>query len=352
MAQTLTELGVVADHPEPTSTRSPRATRTGCSCRSRRRPRCAPASSCSAAPRPVRPGHHQQPRRGPDRPAAGQPARRRDARARGGDRVSQRLLLRPGARPAAGSRGPLPARVGHGHRERDAGRDAGRGHTTIRPAAQEPEVDDLIAFLQKMGAEVERTYPDTIEIDGKKRLRGAEHRVIPDRIEAGTFVVAGAVTGGRLTLDERARRPSGGVRRDRRAGRRRRRPRDGHDRGRRLRARRRRLPSGRYRDRGVPGLATDLQPPTAVLLTQAKGNSHVHETIFEDRLEWISASPRMGATVEIVDSHRAVIHGRRALRGRRGRDRRPARRRLADPRRARGGRHDHDPRCAPRSPGL
>src|SRR4051812_6248116 len=75
------------------------------------------------------------------------------------------------------------------------------GHTVIRPAAQEPEVDDLIAFLQKMGAEVARTYPDTIEIEGRKRLRGAEHHVIPDRIEAGTFVVAAAVTGGQLTLE-------------------------------------------------------------------------------------------------------------------------------------------------------
>ena len=74
------------------------------------------------------------------------------------------------------------------------------GETVIRPAAQEPEIDDLIAFLQKMGAEVQRTYPDTIEIHGKKRLRGAEHHVMPDRIEAGTFVIAGAVTGGRITL--------------------------------------------------------------------------------------------------------------------------------------------------------
>src|SRR4051795_9716328 len=74
------------------------------------------------------------------------------------------------------------------------------GHTVIRPAAQEPEIDDLIAFLCKMGADVERTYPDTIEIEGRKRLRGADHRVIPDRIEAGTFVIAGAVTGGRITL--------------------------------------------------------------------------------------------------------------------------------------------------------
>src|SRR6187399_2114088 len=75
------------------------------------------------------------------------------------------------------------------------------GKTTIRPAAQEPEVDDLIAFLQEMGAAVERTAPDTIEIEGRKRLRGADHRVIPDRIEAGTFVIAAAVTGGRVRLE-------------------------------------------------------------------------------------------------------------------------------------------------------
>src|SRR3954449_13182250 len=76
------------------------------------------------------------------------------------------------------------------------------GHTVIRPAAQEPEVDDLIVFLQKMGADVERTYPDTIEVRGKRRLRGADHHVIPDRIEAGTFLIAAAVTGGRITLED------------------------------------------------------------------------------------------------------------------------------------------------------
>src|SRR5438094_5371991 len=75
------------------------------------------------------------------------------------------------------------------------------GHTVIRPAAREPEVDDLIAFLNKMGAEVQRTAPDTIEVEGRRRLRGAEHDVVPDRIEAGTFVVAAGVTGGRVTLE-------------------------------------------------------------------------------------------------------------------------------------------------------
>jgi UDP-N-acetylglucosamine 1-carboxyvinyltransferase len=189
------------------------------------------------------------------------------------------------------------------------------GHTVIRPAAQEPEVDDLITFLQKMGAEVARTYHDTIEVHGKRRLRGAEHRVIPDRIEAGTFVIAAAVTGGRITLtcascdhlgaflevvgragvrvecgtetidiDGSALSGQGFTAVD--------------------------LETGPY-----PGFPTDLQPPTSVLLTQATGASHVSETIFEDRLDWVSEIRRMGADVDIVDPHHAVITGRARLRG-------------------------------------
>src|SRR3954471_10592331 len=183
------------------------------------------------------------------------------------------------------------------------------GHTVIRPAAQEPEIDDLIAFLQEMGAEVERTYPDTIEIEGRKRLRGAEHRVIPDRIEAGTFVIAGAVTGGRLTIEDApcdhlaafvetmdqvgvgisCTTDTIDV--------------DGSP-----------LFAHGYRAINVetapyPGLATDLQPPTAVLLTQASGRSHVHESIFEDRLEWLAEVRRMGARVEMPDGHHATIEG-------------------------------------------
>src|SRR5262245_35977520 len=166
------------------------------------------------------------------------------------------------------------------------------GHTVIRPAAQEPEVDDLIAFLQKMGADVERTYPDTIEVEGKKRLRGAEHHVIPDRIEAGTWAVAAAVTGGKVTLNgapcdhlgafveilgsagvsisctnDTIEVDASGQAGSARPGEFK--PID--------------IETGPY-----PGLATDLQPPTCVLLTQAEGRSKVHESIFEDRLEWMS----------------------------------------------------------------
>jgi UDP-N-acetylglucosamine 1-carboxyvinyltransferase len=189
------------------------------------------------------------------------------------------------------------------------------GHTVIRPAAAEPEVDDLIQFLQKMGAEVERTYSDTIEVHGRRRLRGAEHHVIADRIEAGTFVVAGAVTGGRIRLtgapcshmsaflevlgragvEVTCREDTIDV--------------DGSG-----------LADGAFRAVDIqtgpyPGLATDIQPPTSVLLTQASGNSHVHEAIFEDRLEWLSELARMGARVDIVDKHHATVHGRTPLHG-------------------------------------
>ncbi len=189
------------------------------------------------------------------------------------------------------------------------------GHTVIRPAAQEPEVDDLITFLQNMGADVERTAPDTIEIEGNRRLRGAEHRVLPDRIEAGTFVVAGAVTGGRITLTGAPCEHLGsfievvgqaGVSVS-----------CGRD---TIEVDGTALGDAGFRAVDIatapyPGLATDLQPPTSVLLTQAEGVSHVDETIFEDRLEWMSELRRMGANVDILDPHRAVITGRTPLRG-------------------------------------
>ena len=189
------------------------------------------------------------------------------------------------------------------------------GHTVIRPAAQEPEVDDLIAFLQKMGATVTRTYPDTIEIDGKRRLRGAEHRIIPDRIETGTFIVAGAVTGGRITLEGAPCDHLGrfldvlseagvAIACD----------------GDRIDVDATSVGPGSFRPCDIetapyPGLATDLQPPTCVLLTQASGRSTVHEAIFEDRLEWLAELRRMGAEVEMLDPHHARIGGPARLRG-------------------------------------
>jgi UDP-N-acetylglucosamine 1-carboxyvinyltransferase len=183
------------------------------------------------------------------------------------------------------------------------------GHTVIRPAAQEPETDDLIVFLQKMGAEVERTFPDTIEIEGRRRLRGADHKVIPDRIEAGTFAIAAGVTGGHIVLEDAAcdtmdalvevlgktglsvACSPGRMEVDARSF----------------------GPGGLLpvdiETSAYPGLATDIQPPTAVLLTQANGTSHIHESIFEDRLEWMTELRKMGASFRLRGKRRATIEG-------------------------------------------
>ena len=189
------------------------------------------------------------------------------------------------------------------------------GHTVIRPAAQEPEIDDLIEFLCKMGADVSRTYPDTIEINGTKRLRGASHSVMPDRIETGTFLVAAAITGGRLTLENAACThvdalvdvftqvgvpvhcvdhtidiDATGIR-----------PGD--------------LQACDIETSPYPGLATDVQPPMCVLLTQANGTSRVHEAVFEDRIEWLAELRKLGAKIDIEDAHHASIHGPARLHG-------------------------------------
>jgi len=189
------------------------------------------------------------------------------------------------------------------------------GHTVIRPSAQEPEVDDLIEFLRKMGADVERTYPDTIEVQGKRRLRGADHHVIPDRIEAGTFAIAGAVTGGRVTLiGAPCEHMTAFLEVLDRTGV------DAQCDADRITVDGSALRDGGFRAVDIatapyPGLATDIQPPTCVLLTQARGVSHVHEAIFEDRLEWLTELNAMGARIDIPDNHHAAIHGQTPLRG-------------------------------------
>ena len=224
------------------------------------------------------------------------------------------------------------------------------GHTVIRPAAQEPEVDDLIAFLQKMGADVERTYPDTIEVEGKRRLRGADHQVMPDRIEAGTFAIAAGVTGGHVILEGADCDHDGGARRGPRAGRPRR---DAASPDRmEIDAREARAAAASSRSTSrpgpYPGLATDIQPPTTVLLTQANGDSHVHEAIFEDRLEWTGELAQDGREDRAQEPAARRRPRPVEAQGGRRRDLRPARRRVAHPRRA-GRRGDLvDRRRAPR----
>ena len=191
-----------------------------------------------------------------------------------------------------------------------------RGTTIIQPAAQEPEVDDLIALLNKMGAQVARTAPDVIEVQGVASLSGATHQVIPDRIEAGPFAAAAAVIGGDVSI--RGVEPAHmsaflalmtqlGVEHHIEP--------DPEDATRKtLRVVGLAPGAGDYQSAEVrtapyPGLPTDIQPPAGLMLTRANGASMIHETIFEDRLEWLSGLRAFGAQVEVLDPRTARVTG-------------------------------------------
>jgi UDP-N-acetylglucosamine 1-carboxyvinyltransferase len=187
-----------------------------------------------------------------------------------------------------------------------------RGTTVIENAASEPEVEDLIAMLGSMGAQIERTAPHRLEIQGVERLHGTEHRVIGDRLEAGTFAIAAAVTGGEITMHGVDPDHLGaftdvlvgmGV------------PFATTDDGLRVGSAETYLPAD-VETAPYPGFATDLQAPLAVLMTQADGDSTIHETIYEDRLDYTMELVKMGAVIEVLDERHARIAGPTSLHGR------------------------------------
>jgi UDP-N-acetylglucosamine 1-carboxyvinyltransferase len=192
------------------------------------------------------------------------------------------------------------------------------GTTVIENAAREPEVDDLIAMLRAMGARIERTAPHVVEVEGVRSLSGVEHSVIGDRIEAGTFAVAAASTGGEVSITGFDAAHLGafadvltqmGVEHEALDA-------DGAK-GVRVRG----GSAGSVRPMAVetqpyPGLATDLQAPLAVLMTQAVGESSIHETIYSDRLEYAAELVKMGAVIEVSDARRARVAGPTPLHGR------------------------------------
>lgn len=172
------------------------------------------------------------------------------------------------------------------------------GKTVINNAASEPEIDDLITMLNKMGAKINRREERTIEIDGVTVLHGTNHEVMPDRNEAVTFAVAAAVTRGDVTINKivpqhltsfLAKLEKMGV---------------GFEVGKSsLRV---------WLDKGAvvnpadaetspyPGFMTDWQQPFCVLLTQASGVSCIHETIYLNRFEYVKELNRMGAKIELL----------------------------------------------------
>jgi UDP-N-acetylglucosamine 1-carboxyvinyltransferase len=186
-----------------------------------------------------------------------------------------------------------------------------KGETILRNAAREPEVGDLAALLTKMGARIEGAGTSTIRIQGVDRLEGAEHEIIADRIEAGTYLIAGAITSGRVTVtgcnpehlgaliaklqqagvdvsqpDSTSLRVSSGVR----------------------------LRSVDMTTEEYPGFPTDLQAQYMALMTQAEGIAIIVETIFENRFMHAQELARMGANIRL-EGKQAIVAGPRLLTG-------------------------------------
>ncbi len=186
-----------------------------------------------------------------------------------------------------------------------------RGETVINNAAREPEVVDLCALLTKMGARIEGAGTSIIRVQGVAKLSGTRHAIIPDRIEAGTFLIAGAITRGDLTVTgcepehlraliammEQAGAELAQISSDS------------------LRVR----VSGKLKSVDVtteehPGFATDLQAQFMALMTQAEGISILTETIFENRFMHAQELARMGANIRL-DGRRALVAGPMPLSG-------------------------------------
>jgi len=186
-----------------------------------------------------------------------------------------------------------------------------KGETILRNAAREPEVVDLAALLTRMGAKIEGAGTTTIRINGVEKLGGAEHTIIPDRIEAGTFLIAGAITGGDVAIagcipehvgalvsklqqaGVAVTQPDATTLRVRSSG---------------------KLRSVDMTTEEYPGFATDLQAQYMALMTQAEGISIIVETIFENRFMHAQELARMGANIRL-DGRQAIVAGPYRLTG-------------------------------------
>ncbi|CAN5617365.1 UDP-N-acetylglucosamine 1-carboxyvinyltransferase [soil metagenome] len=187
-----------------------------------------------------------------------------------------------------------------------------KGKTTIHNAAREPEIGDLAELLNKMGAKVQGAGTETIIIDGVEGLHGAEHSIIPDRIETGTFIVAAAITGGELEISKcQPKHLVAVIKKLREAqveiteidentllvkcG-------DAP------------LKAKDVTTKPHPAFPTDMQAQYMALMTQASGKSTVVETIFENRFMHVAELIRMGAEIHI-GGNTAVVHGKTRLMG-------------------------------------
>ncbi|MEA3272050.1 MAG: UDP-N-acetylglucosamine 1-carboxyvinyltransferase [Patescibacteria group bacterium] len=187
-----------------------------------------------------------------------------------------------------------------------------QGETIIKLSAMEPHVQDLISFLNKMGARISEIGAHTLKIRGVKKLHGAKHKIIPDQIEAGTFAVAAVATRGEVEIQNII---------------------PGHldrillafqDIGVNFVLSKKSLlikPSKDLRAFNIqtlpyPGFPTDLQAPFGVLATQCKGTSLIHDPMYEGRMGYIKELEKMGAKAKVCDPHRVLITGPSQLFGR------------------------------------
>jgi UDP-N-acetylglucosamine 1-carboxyvinyltransferase len=186
------------------------------------------------------------------------------------------------------------------------------GKTTIHNAAQEPEIEDLADLLNKMGARIKGAGTSVIEIEGVEALGGAEHTIIPDRIETGTFIVAAAITGGELEIKNCApahltavieKLREAGVEIE-----------ELNPTTLLVKCCANGLTAKDVRTEPHPLFPTDMQAQYMALMTQAEGVSTITETIFENRFMHASELIRMGARIEI-SGNTARVHGKTQLSG-------------------------------------
>ena len=186
-----------------------------------------------------------------------------------------------------------------------------KGTTIIENAAKEPEIVDLANLLNKMGAKIKSAGTDLIRIEGVERLSGAVHGVIPDRIEAGTFMLAAAITRGKVHVKNAI---------------------PGHvrpiisklkesgvyveitDEGIYVDGSREELVATDIKTLPYPGFPTDIQSPFMAFLATVQGSSVVRETVFENRFMHVVELNRMGADIT-TENREAVIPGGKKLHG-------------------------------------
>jgi len=185
------------------------------------------------------------------------------------------------------------------------------GRTIIKAAAAEPQVQDLGKMLNNMGAKIKGLGTHTIEIDGVKKLSGARHSIIPDPLEAGTFIVAGLASGSAIEVKNMVPEHLD-VFLDKLKGM-----------GANLKIGKDRvkvLPSKIFKPTVIqalpyPGFQTDLQPIVAPLMIQARGKSIIHDPMYENRFGYAQELRKMGADIDIVDPHRMLIFGKKPIQG-------------------------------------